>query len=243
MKKYVAIILLALSVLACGFGQSSQMLSTQTALASTASAVSGLATQAAWTATPTTIPTPDYTAKMRANGSDLYGGPGFDYPKTGFLSGDVTIIGQAFGCAWFEVVSNSNSSVTGWVGADTISFIVKCSDVKMVEIPPTPQPSETPSPIPSPTATNKPAAGAPPPNVVNCQVNSNIIVSNRSGAPFTLILSGPANFTFYIDASEAATVLVCSGSYNYTIYGTCNGSPATGTGRISDGDQVYFVCN
>ncbi len=95
---------------------------------------------------------------------------------------------------------------------------------------------------PTPTPTRAPAAVNPAPAAVTCQIDSNIIISNRSGAPFTIQLSGPGNFTFSLGAEDYSTVKVCSGSYTYYIYGTCNGSPASGSGRISDGDQVYFVC-
>jgi hypothetical protein len=95
-----------------------------------------------------------------------------------------------------------------------------------------------PTPTPLPAAV-KPAPVAPS---VNCQVNSNIIISNRSGYPFTINLAGPGNFSFSLGAGAYSTVRVCSGSYNYTIYGTCNGAPASGSGRISDGDQVNFIC-
>jgi hypothetical protein len=250
MKKYIAILLLALSVLACGLGPSSQLITTQTALASTAAAVSDLSTKAAWTEMPASVPTPDYVAKL--TGSDLYSGPDESYPKTAFIYGDVTIIGQAYECAWFEVVSNSNSSYTGWVRANKLSRSIKCSDVIAADIPPVPPtptitpiptPSATDTPLPTPTATEVPANVVPPPPAVSCQINSNIIIQNRSGAPFTLNLTGPGNFTFYLGADDYSTVKVCSGTYNYTVYGTCNGSPASGSGRISDGDQVYFACS
>ena len=195
---------------------------------------------------PTSTPAIDYSASIGSSGADLFSGPGENYPKTITLQGDVTIIGQAYSCSWFKVASVSNSTDIGWISADNLTYSVNCSDVKLVAFPPAPQPTPTDTPLPSPTATATKAASIPvPPGSpnVNCEINSNIIIQNRSSDPFTLVLSGTANFTFYIGAGEYTTEKVCSGSYNYIVYGTCNGAPATGSGRISDGDQVYFVCN
>ncbi len=108
-------------------------------------------------------------------------------------------------------------------------------------------PTETPTPTSTltPTATKTfapqaPAATVPPPAPA-CLVNSNIRIDNRTDGPATLYLKGPSNFTFSI-ALGPNTVLVCAGSYDYTIYGTCNGISASGAGRISDGDDIYFYC-
>jgi hypothetical protein len=95
---------------------------------------------------------------------------------------------------------------------------------------------------PTPTPLAPAGKPVPVPPAVNCMVNSNIIISNKSGAAFTLYLSGPGNFVFNLGADEYSTVKVCSGSYTYTIQGTCSGKPASGSGQISDGDQVSFVC-
>jgi hypothetical protein len=95
---------------------------------------------------------------------------------------------------------------------------------------------------PTATPTRAPAAVNPAPAAVSCQVDSNIIISNRSGSPFTIQLSGPGSFSFSMGATAYSTVKVCSGTYTYYIYGTCNGHAASGTGKISDGDQVYFAC-
>lgn len=253
MKKIIAFCVLVMSVLACGQFQSSQQLATQTAavstatsMAATAQALALAATEAAWTPTPTSTPAIDYTAYIGNNGTELFSGPGEAYSST-FLSTDkVTIVGQAYQCAWFKVVSNSDPTMLGWVSAVNITYTVKCSDVQAADFPAAPLPTTTDTPFPPtdtpppPTATTARSASSAPSN--SCQVNSNIIIQNRSGAPLTINLSGPGNFSFYIGVSANSTVKVCSGSYNYTIYGTCNGSPASGSGRISDGDQVYFAC-
>jgi uncharacterized protein YraI len=252
MKKYMAILFLALSILACSVGNSSQLVSTQTALTSTAEAISRLSTQSAWTSTPAAAPAPDFTAEIGPAGADFFSGPGEKYPRIGSIHGQVTIVGQAFQCAWFKVVSNSSASDSGWVSAEKLTYSINCKDVEVSDIPPlpstpsftpTPQPTATKTPPPLPTATQKPASDAPAPPAVGCMVNSNIIIQNRSGAPFTLYLTGPGSFTFYLSADEYSTVEVCSGTYDYYVEGTCNGSAASGSGRISDGDQVYFECN
>ena len=159
----------------------------------------------------------------------------------------MTIVGQANNCAWFKVVSNADSTATGWVSAGKLTYTVQCSDVQLADFPPPPIPTSTDTPfpptdtpLPPPVATSAPSAPSAP--SVNCLVNSNIIIQNRSGSPFTIYLSGPGSFVFSIGASGTSTVKVCSGSYNYTITGTCKGAPASGSGRISDGDQVYFAC-
>ncbi len=249
MKKFVAILFLTLSILACNLGQSTSLSATQTALSSTVAAISDHATQAAWTATPSSVPTADFTARIGATGADLFTGPNENYSKVANVSGDVTIVGQAYGCEWLKVVSNSNPSDIGWISAEEITYSVQCSDMVAADFPPlpptatmTPLPTSTATetPYPTPTATKKPSSVVPPP--VTCQVNSNIIIQNRSGSSFTLSLRGPGNFTFYLGADEYSTVNVCSGTYDYYVSGTCNGSPASGSGKISDGDQVYFVC-
>jgi hypothetical protein len=255
MKKIITLLVLVMSILACGQFQSSQQLATQTAaasaatsMASTAQALAIAATEAAWTPTPTSTPAIDYTAHLGSNGAELFDGPSENYSIT-FLSIDkVTVIGQAYQCAWFKVASSADPTMTGWVKADKISYTVQCSDVQAVGFPPPPLPTLTDTPFPPtntplpppPIATSAPSAPSAP--SVSCQINSNIIIQNRSGAPFTIYLTGPGSFTFSIGPSENSTVKVCSGSYNYTIYGTCNGSSANGSGRISDGDQVYFAC-
>jgi uncharacterized protein YraI len=193
------------------------------------------------TFSPTFTSTPDFTAGTGLTGVDLYGGPGEYYAQTAFVNGDVTILGQAYGCSWFKVVSVTNSSDIGWVSADKLKYTVECSIVKTVDIPSTPMPTATNMPLPTATST-KFAQVAPPTSAANCQINSNIIISNRSGNPITLILKGPASFTFNLPP-DTKSVLVCSGTYDYTIYGTCNGSPASGSGKISDGDKFIFNCN
>jgi hypothetical protein len=255
MKKIIALFVIAMSIISCGQFQSSQQLATQTAAASTATSVvltaealAQAATEAAWTPTPTSTPAIDYSAQINGTSAQLFAGPGETYSSMILDTDKVTIIGQAYQCAWFKVVSNADSNKSGWISADEITYSVKCSDVQVADFPPAPLPTSTDTPIPPtdtplppPTSTKAPAAPSAP--SVSCQVNSNIIIQNRSGAPVTIYLSGPGSFAFSIGASETSTVKVCSGSYNYTIYGTCNGSAASGSGRISDGDQVYFHCN
>ena len=256
MKKFIAVIILAMSIVACGQFQSPQQLSTQTAVslaetsvASTAVSLASTATASSWTPT---APPVDYTGDLGIFSGQLFEGPDTKYPVAYLASGKVTIVGQAYQCAWFKVISKTDPSQSGWISADKFSHTVACADVKQADFPPVPVPTSTDTPIP-PTDTPIPPTDTPIPVVptapkapsapsVSCQVNSNIIIQNRSGAAFTIYLTGPGSFTFYISAGAYQTVKVCSGSYNYTIYGTCNGSPASGSGRISDGDQVYFAC-
>ena len=256
MKKYLALFVITMLLSACGQFQSTQQLATQTAAASTATSVAvtakalaQAATEAAWTPTFTSTPAIDYSAHLKSISTIIYSGPGEAYSSAFLTTNAVTIIGQAYQCAWFKIVVNDNKSLIGWINADELNYTVQCSDVQAADYPPAPLPTSTDTPVPptntpvppTPVATAAPAKPVAP--TVNCLVNSNIIIQNRSGAPFTINLSGPGSFSFYIGPGDSTTVKVCSGSYNYTIYGTCHGSPASGSGRISDGDQVYFTCN
>jgi hypothetical protein len=236
MKKFLVLVILGVLVLsACG--PTPEQKATQTALSYTSTA-------AAWT------PTPDFTAKLGLVGADLFDGPGEVYPNVGFVMDAVTIIGKTSDCAWLWVVSPGNND-TGWIRASEAIFTVSCDTIPQAQIPPTPQPTATSTPVPTntptktatktPAPTKKPSSGGAQQNT--CMVNSNIIISNRSDSPITIYLTGPGKFVFTIGPGEASTVRVCSGSYNYTVYGTCNGASASGSGRISDGDQVYFQCN
>jgi hypothetical protein len=244
MRKHIAFIVIVMSIFACGQFQSPQALSTQTAAAAASS-----------TPVPTNTPAINYSGDLGIFSAQIYDGPGTDYPVTFVFYGKVTIVGQAFQCAWYKVVSNSDPTEAGWISADKLTSTLTCPDVQKAyfahvpiptstdtPVPPTdtPLPTDTPVP-PTPVATSAPAVRSAP--SVSCMINSNIIIQNRSGAPFTIYLTGPGNFTFNLGSGDYSTVKVCSGSYNYTVYGTCHGSPASGSGRISDGDQVYFSCN
>jgi hypothetical protein len=195
---------------------------------------------AAWTEIPSLGPTPDYTGHLGINGARLYSGPAEFYDHFFTYYDEVTILGQAHNCAWFKVTTNSSPADVGWIGADKFTYSVDCSDVKALEILPTPFPSPTFTRRPP---TKVPSSGGNAPNVNSCQVNSNIHITNRSGYPITLLLTGPGKFTFYLAADEYSTVLVCSGTYNYSIYGNCSGTSTTHTGKISDGDQLNFSCS
>ena len=182
--------------------------------------------------------TPDYTAHLGLSGAYLYGGPGENYPATFTSYDEVTIIGKAYGCTWFKVVTNSNPSESGWVSAAKLSYTVKCSDVIEIPIPPTPMPTLTDTPLPPtktprPTATDTPATG--------CQVDSTITIDNQTGSIATIYLRGPDYFVFTL-AVGSNTLKVCAGTYNDTIEGTCNGAPDSGSGTLSSGDDFVIDC-
>jgi hypothetical protein len=86
-------------------------------------------------ATLTRTPIPVFTAKVGLTGVDLYNGPGDNYSKIDFVFTDyVTIIGQAYNCAWFKVTAKSSSgSEDGWVNADRVTYTAKCSDIPLAE--------------------------------------------------------------------------------------------------------------
>lgn len=92
-----------------------------------------------------------------------------------------------------------------------------------------PTATNTPRPLPTiPYYTATPA----------CAINSSIAISNTTGGLVTLYLSGPASFTFYINAGDSS-LPVCSGTYSYTAYG-CGGAKDTGT--MSAGESHEFFC-
>jgi hypothetical protein len=135
-----------------------------------------------------------------------------------------------------EITGDTNDGWDDYPAGSSYPYIYLIAPSEPATETPLPSPTNTPVP-PPPAATSAPAAPA-----VSCEVNSNIIISNRTGEPFTLYLTGPGNFTFNL-APDANTVRVCSGTYNYTLYATCNGSAVSGSGKVSDGDQVYLACN
>jgi len=256
MKKYIAILVLACTILACGLSPTftPEQIASMTANAATANA-------AAWTKVPAS-PTKaiDLTGHIGVNGAELFSGPGRMYDRSFTYYDTVTIIGQAYNCEWLQIKTNSNPADTGWVNTGNIIYTAKCSDINPGVIPPTPMATPTftripptktrvppvntiappPADNPAPPPADNPAP--PPPSSSGCDVNSNILIDNRSDGYATLNLTGPGSFSFSLGMGPN-TVLVCAGTYNYTIYGTCGGSAASGYGRISDGDNIYFYCN
>ncbi len=69
---------------------------------------------------PTAI---DFSANILSGGTDIYGGPGVEYPLIGNIAGDVIITGQGYGCSWFQVYSTS-TGLSGWLSADKIVYTV-----------------------------------------------------------------------------------------------------------------------
>jgi len=85
-------------------------------------------------ATQTRTPIPDLSAKVGPTGIDLYKGPGDNYSKIDFTYNDLTIVGQAYECAWLKVtVKSSSGSEDGWVNADRVTYTAKCSDIPVAE--------------------------------------------------------------------------------------------------------------
>ena len=82
--------------------------------------------------TRTSIPV--ITAKVGVAGATLYTGPGENYPKINFTYNDLTIVGQAYSCAWLKVIAKSSSgSQDGWVNASRVTYTAKCSDIPVAE--------------------------------------------------------------------------------------------------------------
>ena len=86
------------------------------------------------TEVPTTLsPTSGLTASPGSY-AELYEGPGEYYIaiENLYTSGKVTIVGQAFDCAWLKVSSSTGNS--GWVSADKVTYAAKCSDIPVVGV-------------------------------------------------------------------------------------------------------------
>jgi hypothetical protein len=201
------------------------------------------------TPTPTSLPTftatPDFTFGTGQTGATLYAGPGEYYPEVTFVYGDVTIIGQAYACAWFKVISTV-SSETGWASADQLSYKGKCSDVKIAEIPPTPVPLPTFTLIPTATntlvPTSKPGAQGPVSN--NCPAQSAMTIGNRTGAYADFKLVGPGTFYVSLPPDVNTSVPVCEGCYDvYILNGACGDSSGSMVFRLCDGFNGWIYCD
>ncbi len=191
----------------------------------------------------------DFSASVFYSGTDLYGGPGVDYPIVGNVSGEVTITGQGYGCTWFQVSSSTGQS--GWLSADKIAYTIACADVPGVAIPPTARPPATDTQTPTITLTLTPTftltktaqSGFIVPTV-GCPVQSQILLGNRTGKTATFMLVGPATFFFTIYQDVANKIAVCEGCYDVYIVGNVCG---TGDGqyafRICDGFDGWVYCN
>lgn len=159
------------------------------------------------------------------NTTSLYDGPGYDYHASTTLGINTTlkVYGQAFDCAWFQVLDSSG--LQGWVPTSDLSYPFGCNG-----IPAAAYPTMTPTPIPT---------EIPPTPTLSCSLTGSIYFNNTTGETVTIYLNGPASFTFYLPIGDSAFA-VCPGYYNYTAYG-CGG--ATDTGTISSGSTQKFYCN
>jgi len=253
-KKFLIVILIFVCITACGQFQSIQQLGTQTAFASTATsfestassyqgtaaALAISATDAAWTAVPTATTAIDYTAHIGVNGAQLYDGPGENYDGRFLFTDKVTIIGQAYNCAWFKIISNADSSMVGWISADKIAYTVHCSDVQAADYPAPPLPTETDTLFP--TATKKPANNIIPPAQNSCKPQSAMVIGNRTGATATFTLKGPGTFYVTLPPDKNTTFAVCEGCYD--LYFTSSGCGGGGgyAGKICDGFNGWVYC-
>jgi hypothetical protein len=84
-------------------------------------------------ATAAVSPTLDFSARTGST-TELFDGPGEYYVPNAdlYISGNITIVGQAFDCTWLKVTSSTGNS--GWVSADKVTYTAKCSDIQAVKI-------------------------------------------------------------------------------------------------------------
>jgi serine/threonine protein kinase len=197
---------------------------------------------------PASTSTPNFTVKTGLTGITLFTGPGEFYPEATFIYDDVKVIGQIDGCAWYKVVSVTDPSIYGWVSADKLNYQGNCSDVKLVDIPPTPLPSATFTLIPSATftlaPTNKPDIPGQPTN--NCKAQSAMTLGNRTGAYADFQLVGPGTFYVSLPPDVNTTFPVCEGCYDVYILNGNNGcgySEGEFMGHICDGFNGWLQCD
>jgi hypothetical protein len=206
---------------------------------------------------PANTAAPDFTGKLFPAGADLYAGPGENFPKAGQVTDTVQIVGQAYGCSWFFVISPAQS-ITGWLKAEQITYTVPCADVPGIQIP-TVQPTDTLMPsatftlepsatftlMPSPTFTKIPPsnAGAPLPPKNKCNVDSAMTIGNRTGAYANFTLVGPGTFYVSLPPDENTSVPVCEGCYDVYITGACGDSGGGKAFSLCDGFNGWIYCN
>jgi serine/threonine protein kinase len=188
---------------------------------------------------PTFTSTPNFTAGTGLTGVNLFAGPGEFYPETSFAMGDVTVVGQAYGCGWYKVVSISDPSVNGWVRADKITYEGICADLKAVDIPPTPLPSATFTLIPTATFTLVPKnnTNIPGPASNSCPAQSAMTLGNRTGAYADFKLVGPGTFYVSLPPDVNTTFAVCEGCYDVYIL---NGNNGCG---YAEGEFMGHICD
>jgi len=177
----------------------------------------------------------------------LYGGPGEYYPQVGFVFGDVTIIGQAYGCSWYQVVSTSDATSIGWASAEKLIYKGKCSEVTAAEIPPTPLPLPTFTLIPTATNTLVPTskpAGIPGSAANSCSALSAMTIGNRTGAYADFKLVGPGTFYVSLPPDVNTLISVCEGCYDvYILNGACGDASGSMVFRLCDGFNGWIYCN
>lgn len=196
---------------------------------------------------PTPTSAPNFRVKTGLTGISLLTGPGESYPEATFIYDDVTVIGQVDGCAWYKVVSVTNPSIYGWVSADKLNYPGNCSDVNLVDIPPTALPSATFTLIPSATftlvPTSKPSSPGQPANT--CKAQSAMTLGNRTGAYADFQLVGPGTFYVSLPPDVNTTFPVCEGCYDVYILNGNNGcgyAEGEFMGRICDGFNGWLQC-
>jgi hypothetical protein len=193
----------------------------------------------------------DFSANILSGGTDIYAGPGLDYPMIGNISGEVIITGQGYGCTWFQVYSAS-TGLSGWLSADKIAYTVACADVPGVTIPATLAPSPTKTFTPTITLTLTPTftltstsntSGFGGSSDPGCLVQSSMTIGNRTGDYATFILVGPGRFYISLAPDVSNLIPVCEGCYDvYVTSNACGASSGAFVFTLCDGFDGWIYC-
>ena len=172
---------------------------------------------------PTLTPTPELAKVFPVNNTNCRSGPTTDFPvQVSIPAGsEARVLGRNADDSWYYVQNPQSPGSGCWIKASLVTVFGTFSVI----------PIFTPPPMIYPTA-------APAQPTPSCDRSGIIRIINDTGGLVTLYLTGPAKFTFRINAGTQE-ISVCPGTYSYTGYG-CGGASKNGT--ASPGDEITFFC-
>ncbi len=178
---------------------------------------------------PTSTPQPTLTATLELakafpiNNTNCRSGPSTAYPVQVSLpaNSEVKMLGRSADGEYYYVENPQSPGNGCWIKGSLVNVFGTVSIIPIFTPPAVPTasvPTEQPTP--------------------SCDRSGTIRIINDTGGRVTLYLSGPARFTYYINAGSQ-DISVCPGTYSYTGYG-CGGASKNGT--ASPGDEITFFC-